>query len=217
MSIALSVLTLAVVFAYTYYEKRAADITKEGEERAWVLIGEDRLTLSDPKFYHFRQHGFGMPDTDGFGMGVDFPMTVSNVGKKLANRHSVFAELVADTEKLPHWGAPWGEWWEHTCDIAEGNMQGTSEMSENTPLLPGTTSKTASAVVDFVPAEPQYIRSVYIVGCVTYREMNGDIHFTAITYCPSTFNRHPTKVLDDPEVFYDRTDTTFWACNHEAD
>jgi hypothetical protein len=210
--VALNVLTLAIVFAYTYYAKRTVEIMKESEERAWVQLGDNDIELTHPpKFDHVTRVGFGMPETNGTGMEVDFPLTINNVGTRIAKRYSVWAELVADTERHPE-NVPWGEWWKSVCSSASGNMQARGH-----PLLPGITHTTETAMIFFVPEQSQYIRSVYIVTCVTYREMNGDDHFTAITYCPSTFDEHPVKVLDNPEMFYDLKQTKFWACNHEAD
>jgi hypothetical protein len=217
--VVLNVLTLAVVFAYTYYAKRTVGVMKENADRPWVQIGEDKMSLSKaPEFDHIEEVGFGRPSpVEGTMMEVVFPLPINNVGTRIAKRYSVWADLIVDTERNPHPSAPWGEWWEPTCKTAENNMQGTGVPNRSHPLLPGISNESSEAQIDFIPEQSQYIRTVYIVACVTYREMSGEDHFTAITYCPNVLGGHPVKVLDNPEMFFDLTETRFWACNHEAD
>ncbi len=209
----LAIATLGVVLLYTYYSKRTVDVMKESEERVSIRLGDDKITLnSPPAFIRIRSFDLDHPKgVDGSAMEVNFPLVLENVGNRIATRYSVWSNLIADT-KGPAM-APWGKWWETACQTASGNMHGNSVPILWKPLFRGVVHLDETASIDFVPSATQRISEVYIVACVTYRELNGDERFSAVMYCQSDLIGKPKQVLSDPDMFY-APNMKFWACNH---
>jgi hypothetical protein len=208
-------ITLAIVAAYTYYSMRTVEVMKEGAERPQVLLGEDSVTTKPAEFTLVLRGGGGITGLQkGTEMGVAFPLTINNVGKKLATRYSVFGDLIAETQDTDIGNMPVDGWWRQACGYARGNMEGPRAPSQ-TPLFPGVIKITAGAGTLF-PDKPQHIRRIFAVSCVAYREINGDEHFTAIMYCSGTGD-HPIKVSRDPDIFFDLGESTLSACQRITD
>lgn len=219
IAIWISSITLAIVAVSTYYSMRSVQVMKAGEERAQIILGDERIVTKPPEFIPVLQGGGGIKDLrPATTLAISFPLTINNVGKKVAERYSVFGDLIAETQDSGYIPMqPRGAWWKESCDAATGNMEGQGAPSQ-TPLFPGITKIMGHGSTDFL-LKPQHVRRVFLISCVAYRETSGDEHFSAIMYCPfEAVDPHPIKVFDDPDIFFDEgVFSGFMACGHATD
>jgi hypothetical protein len=219
VSITLTALTLIIVAAYTYYSAQTVSLMKMSEQRAWVKLGEEELTLATPPDFGPSGGPKDYPPTPPFSsawVGVDFPLRIENVGKLPAIEHFTWAELRFDTSDNDWQPYSFPDWWVNSCQIAENDMGGGLPPGHQ-PLMPGVTNLTETADGFIAGPAKHTLSEVFIIVCTAYRQMDGTINHSAIAYCPSQIEfDNPFRVLQKPEVWY-VPETVYWDCTNHFD
>jgi hypothetical protein len=232
IAIAISVTTLAVVLLYTYYAKRTVEVSQEGQQRALIKVGDDEITLTKTPDFSSTGGPRDYPPSapfSGFVMAVEYPLTIQNTGNVPARRYSVWEQLVLTPDRRPE--IP--NWWGVSCQIAENNMHGGLQYFR--PFFPGTLHLPGYAQLitdlasffnlsfNFSPNTATRLNDWGIVVCVSYEEMNGNVHHTAVMYCAmdGQFDNSSSKRidlkkgLDKPEVWY-APESRFTICDNDS-
>jgi hypothetical protein len=240
--IGISLLTLIVVAGYTYYAARQVDVTnrqadimKIGQQRAWIKIETDTVTLDRPltvgsvgKVGPYEKKFEVTPDRppkpfpdelypDAYpGIVLEtgqFPIRLTNFGNFPARRSTILASIVSTSDwdishDAGHRGPNW--WIEFACERAKWRFQ-TNPI--HFPFFPGTYERKIHASVG-LPPETHVIDYYGIAVCLVYQEVYGDdtrqfhetdIHHVAVLYC-GPWGSPGWESTDKRPVIYERTE-----------
>jgi hypothetical protein len=225
------VVLLAIYAGFTiagWWEvKRQVDTMRNTSERAWIKFTEETFTLERPISFGPAGGPQDFLPTLPFSrtsIDVNHTFHLENFGKLPARSYSIWTQpFYMGDGHMDNW--TYEVWEQTTCDIARGNLNG---MIEHEPglwgkvMFPGSTAAYSGGYL-FVPNTVHNIEFINIGVCLVYQDVNGDIHHTAVLYCqiePDLLkerDRKPTKMLDQPEVWWKFPETRFEACEADAD
>jgi hypothetical protein len=241
----LSIGTLLVVAAYTFYASREVDLMKNSQQRAWIKIETDTIVLGKPLDIGFvgvvgvppdklippDRGTMPMPEEKypdpypGISLETEkFPIAMQNFGNLPARQTTTLATILAITDK--YGGAVWpagSAWIDYGCERAKFRFE-TSGVHR--PFFPGKLQWDEYAEV-VLPPDVHSIEAYDIVVCIQYQDVYGEtsqfhetaMHHTAVLYCGgfSYDDKNLIKVPTQTGVLSYTPTLQFKACQADAD